>query len=115
MNELSPTIRRNAVLCVAAAMFLAALAAAAHAAGDGAGGTAVAQAPAPAPARKARPVTTDPGEVGRALRLWYGQGTAAGNVGDYYDNRDRGHSMLQMSKFPQLELIDHSEQAKMEA
>ena len=93
-------------------MFWAALAAVAHAAGNGAGGAAWAQTTASAPARKAGLVTTDPGEVGRALRLWYGQGTAAGNVGDYYDNRDRGHSMLQMSKFPQFELIDYPEQAK---
>jgi hypothetical protein len=57
-------------------------------------------------------VTTDPGEVGQALRMWYGQGTAAGNVGDYYDNRDRGHSMLRMSKFPQLEMINYPDQAK---
>jgi len=112
MNELLPNIRRIAALCIAAAMFLAGLAAAAPAAGGGAGNAAAAQAVASAPARKAGLVTTDPGEVGRLLRLWYGQGTAAGIVGDCYDNRDRGHSMLPMSRFPQLELIEYPEQAK---
>jgi len=111
MNELSPDTRRNAALWIAGAIFCACLAAAQVAVG-GAGGAAWAQAVASAASRKAGPVTTDPGEVGQVLRLWYGQGTAAGNVGDCYDNRDRGHSMLRMSEFPQLELIDYSEQAK---
>jgi hypothetical protein len=40
----------------------------------------------------ARPITTSPGELGELLRKWQQEGTAAGNVGDWYDNRDRGHS-----------------------
>lgn len=68
-------------------------------------------AAAPATAKVA-PVTTDPGEVGKILRLWYGKGSAAGNVGDYYDNRDRGHSMLRMSKFPQLQSVQYTDQER---
>ena len=44
-----------------------------------------------------KPITTVKGEVGDALRNWYEKGTAAGNVGDYYDNRDSGHSMLRIA------------------
>ena len=38
-----------------------------------------------------KPVTMIKGKVGDLLRRWYAEGTAAGNVGDYYDNRDSGH------------------------
>lgn len=55
-----------------------------------------------------RPVTTVEGEIGDLLRKWYADGTAAGNVGDYYDNRDRRHSPLKMEKFPQVEKIQYS-------
>src|SRR5262245_1723691 len=40
------------------------------------------------------PVTTAKDELGELLRKWWAEGTAAGNVGDFYDNRDRGHSSL---------------------
>src|SRR5262245_45312015 len=40
----------------------------------------------------ARPITTDPTPVGQLLKKWHGEGTAAGNVGDWYDNRDGEHS-----------------------
>ncbi len=33
---------------------------------------------------------------------WYSEGTAAGNVGDLYDNHDRGHSLLDLARYPQL-------------
>lgn len=35
-----------------------------------------------------KPITTAKGEVGDLLRQWSKDGTAAGNVGDWYDNRD---------------------------
>ena len=53
------------------------------------------------------PVTTDRGTVGKLLERWFNEGTAAGNVGDFYDNRDRGHSGLNMGKFPQLEKVEY--------
>ena len=37
---------------------------------------------------KKKPITTARGELGDLLRKWYKEGTAAGNVGDWYDNRD---------------------------
>ena len=75
----------------------------------GQAGVALAVAPA---AARVPPVTTDTGEVGKILRFWYGRGSAAGNSGDYYDNRDRGHSMLRMSKFPQLQIIQYTDQER---
>ena len=57
-----------------------------------------------------KPVTTIEGEVGDLLRQWYAKGTAAGNVGDYYDNRDRGHSRLKMEEYPQLQQITYSDE-----
>ncbi len=36
------------------------------------------------------------------LSAWWAEGTAAGNVGDYYENRDGGHSAFQAGDFPQL-------------
>lgn len=51
---------------------------------------------------QARLITTDKGPVGELLRKWAAEGTAAGNGGDWYDNRDRGHSLLDVSPYPQL-------------
>ena len=42
------------------------------------------------------------------INQWYLEGTAAGNSGDVYDNRDRGHSFLDVMKFPQLGLTEYS-------
>ncbi|MDZ7842683.1 MAG: hypothetical protein U5R46_17945 [Gammaproteobacteria bacterium] len=41
------------------------------------------------------------------LNKWYQQGTAAGNYGDYYDNRDRGHSRLSVAHYPQLRAVTY--------
>lgn len=108
MNEQSTSTRQSAVSCKTAGMLWAVLAATAASIAVSAD---IALAAAPV-AAKAVPVTIDPGEVGRVLRFWYGKGTAVGNVGDYYDNRDRGHSMLRMSKFPQLQLVKYTDQDK---
>ena len=46
-----------------------------------------------------------PGKTGPAhqmLRRLVATGQAAGNVGDLYENRDRGHSMLPAAAHPQL-------------
>jgi hypothetical protein len=55
-----------------------------------------------------RPITTDSGPVGNLLRQWWRDGTAAGNSGDWYDNRDALHSDLNMDPFPQLQRITYS-------
>ncbi|MGB2819571.1 MAG: putative Ig domain-containing protein, partial [Phycisphaerae bacterium] len=57
-------------------------------------------------------VTTDRGAIGRLLGKWYADGTAAGNTGDFYDNRDRGHSRLNTARFPQLDKVEYPEQLK---
>lgn len=53
-------------------------------------------------------MTTDRSPVGDLLRQWAAEGTAAGNIGDYYDNRDRGHSMLDLRPYPQIQLFKYS-------
>jgi len=60
--------------------------------------------------RPAKAITLLQGEAGDLLRTWYARGTAAGNWGDFYDNRDRGHSELDLRLFPQLEKIRYSEE-----
>lgn len=41
------------------------------------------------------------------LNRWYLSGSAAGNVGDLYDNRDRDHSLLNRRTFPQLVHVEY--------
>ena len=55
-------------------------------------------------ARK-QPIAPAGTTIGNLLRKWYAAGTAAGNIGDYYDNRDGGHSQLDLSRHPQLQQI----------
>lgn len=45
----------------------------------------------------------------RLVSRWYAEGTAAGNGGDYYDNRDRGHSSLDPNTYSQLKVVSYSE------
>lgn len=42
------------------------------------------------------------------LLSWTGTGTAAGNKGDFYDNRDGAHSLLKIETFPGLQQIPYS-------
>jgi hypothetical protein len=58
---------------------------------------------------KKKPITTWTGPPGDLLRGWWKEGSAAGHVGDWYDNRDAGHSPLQLPLFPQLRQVDYSE------
>ena len=58
---------------------------------------------------KKKPITTDKGDVGKLLTKWYKEGTAAGNVGDWYDNRDGEHSPLDLRPWPQLQKVKYSE------
>jgi hypothetical protein len=57
-----------------------------------------------------KPVTALKGELGDLLRDWYKNDKAAGNVGDWYDNRDGEHSPLDMASYPQLRKVAYSEE-----
>ena len=50
--------------------------------------------------------------VAQFLNRWYERGESAGNVGDFYDNRDRGHSGLVDGVFPQVTAVEYGEAAK---
>jgi len=52
----------------------------------------------------------DNSEIAKLLRQWHKEGTAAGNTGDFYDNRDRGHSQLGLGRFPQLDHTVYTEE-----
>ena len=52
------------------------------------------------------------GPVGQAIRAWQAAGTAAGNAGDLYDNRDNGHSRLNLALFPEMRPIVYAEAAR---
>jgi hypothetical protein len=47
-------------------------------------------------------------EICKLLNQWFSEGTAAGNTGDYYDNRDRGHSSLDVSQYPQISKVEYN-------
>src|SRR5262245_51360395 len=70
-------------------------------------GLALAQVPTDAELRT-KPVTADAGPIGRLLILWQVERTAAGNVGDWYDNRDGDHSPLDLRPYPQLRKVAYS-------
>ncbi len=55
-----------------------------------------------------QPITADQGPVGKLLRKWWDEGAASGNVGDFYDNRDGGHSDLRTEPYPQLQRIHYT-------
>jgi hypothetical protein len=57
-----------------------------------------------------KPIAINGGEIGKMLRKWFSEGTAAGNIGDFYDNRDGGHSNLNMNPYPQLQRIEYTEE-----
>ena len=54
------------------------------------------------------PVTTRGDAAGKLVNAWFAEGTAAGNRGDRYDNRDNGHSALNLAAFPQLQPIAYT-------
>jgi hypothetical protein len=56
------------------------------------------------------PIALKGNEIGDLLRKWHSNGTAAGNGGDFYDNRDGGHSLLDMRPYPQLQKIEYSQE-----
>ena len=57
---------------------------------------------------KQKPIAVGNGKVGELLRQWWKEGAAAGNAGDFYDNRDGDHSPLNLDPFPQLSAIKYS-------
>ncbi len=57
---------------------------------------------------KQLPITPEGGKVGELLKQWWKEGTAAGNAGDFYDNRDGDHSPLDLKRYPQLSLFHYS-------
>lgn len=59
-----------------------------------------------------QPITTLTDETGQLLKKWAAEGTAAGNVGDQYDNRDRGHSGFHIEQFPQFSTISYTQQQR---
>jgi len=58
------------------------------------------------------PVTTRNDRVGKLLRKWYKEDTAAGNAGDFYDNHDSDHSNLSYKQYPQLTRIEYGEEIR---
>lgn len=63
-------------------------------------------------AGKQMPITGSGDSVGKLLNEWHSDGSAAGNVGDLYDNHDRAHSPLPMNLYPQMTQIIYGPQAK---
>jgi hypothetical protein len=57
---------------------------------------------------KQMPIAAGGGQVGDLLRQWWKAGTASGNAGDFYDNRDGDHSPLNLKPYPQLSLFKYS-------
>jgi len=55
-----------------------------------------------------KPTTDAAGMLNKMFR----EGRSAGNTGDIYDNRDRGHSILKRQDYPQLTFSRYSEKAK---
>lgn len=78
------------------------------------------EAPAPtlAPALTAiavdRPCLAERNDVEKKLNAWYAAKTAAGNQGDYYDNRDREHAAIDRKAFPQLKSFEYTPGQKLE-
>ncbi len=103
---------RVAFVLFSTLLMTAAAEAASHDAADKAPGFHIEpDSPATIKALAEKPVTKVSGPVGDLLRKWYAEKTAAGNVGDVYDNRDRGHSGLDLGQFPQLSKTVYNELA----
>jgi len=61
---------------------------------------------------KRKPTAATRAKIGHLLRKWRAEGTAAGNAGDYYDNRDRGHSRFGIARYPQLQKVKYTPQER---
>jgi hypothetical protein len=58
--------------------------------------------------KRTAPVTGIINPASKLIQQWYNEGTAAGNIGDFYDNRDRGHANVSMKRFPQVTKITYT-------
>ena len=58
------------------------------------------------------PITKLKGTTGELLSKWDEEGSAAGHLGDFYDNHDGDHSPLDLRKFPQLTAIKYDAEMK---
>jgi len=56
--------------------------------------------------------TLQKGDAADALNLLFAEGLAAGNVGIFYDNRDRAHANFPVQNYPGLQRITYTEQEK---
>ncbi|MFN0067916.1 MAG: hypothetical protein ACKVYV_09800 [Limisphaerales bacterium] len=63
-------------------------------------------------AAAADPAVRHDSEAGRLVNEWHAAGTAAGNTGDLYDNRDGGHSPLRLDLFPQVRRVTYTDAEK---
>lgn len=61
---------------------------------------------------KPRAITSQKNEIGNLLTKWHAEGTAAGNTGDWYDNRDGEHSPLNLDPWPQLDKVPYTDQER---
>jgi hypothetical protein len=52
------------------------------------------------------------GAIVEQINRWYAEGTAAGNLGDFYDNHDGDHSRMNPVEFPQLTFIRWDDETK---
>lgn len=56
-------------------------------------------------ALRALPIALGDGDHVKLLQKWWAEGSAAGNVNDWYDNRDGDHSPFDVRRFPQLQRV----------
>lgn len=63
------------------------------------------------PARQPETTNTYNGASAKSVAGWIKEGGAAGNFGDFYDNRDNNHSVPDTIRFPGLTRIRYSEDA----
>ena len=59
-----------------------------------------------------KPVCLDNSEECKKLNRRYHADKAAGNIGDWYDNRDGGHSGLNAKRYPQVSVVTYTENEK---
>jgi len=59
-----------------------------------------------------QPVMRGTSALARLLNDWYQAGTAAGNTGDFYDNRDSNHSRIDLKRYPQVQEITYTEEQR---
>ncbi|CAN5804755.1 hypothetical protein BH11VER1_BH11VER1_02980 [soil metagenome] len=57
-------------------------------------------------------ITTRSDNVGKQLNQWQAEGTAAGLGAFMYENRDGGHSLLDLKMFPQLQPLQATDEEK---